>query len=179
MGLIATIDVVAAHACWNKICPQAEGLARDAAELALLRGSATSGRRWRGPVELGIILTNAVEQRRLNRDYRGHDMSTNVLAFPAWEPTVQLPAGVPILLGDVVLACETVALEAVEQDKPVADHLMHLVVHGVLHLLGYDHSTQAEAAEMEALETAILASLGVSDPYCDTMSLVKPEPGKS
>ena len=82
----------------------------------------------------------------------------------------------PILLGDVVLACETVAREASEQNKPIDNHLRHLVVHGVLHLLSYDHSTQAEATKMEALETAILTRLGVPDPYRDTMSLIVSEP---
>lgn len=75
----------------------------------------------------------------------------------------------PVLLGDVVLAFETVAREADEQGKPLADHLSHLTVHGVLHLLGYDHATPAEAGIMEALETAILAQLGVPDPYRDTI----------
>jgi probable rRNA maturation factor len=92
-----------------------------------------------------------------------------VLAFPAWEPGAEIPPGAPLLLGDVVLALETVAREAMEQGKPLADHLSHLIVHGVLHLLGYDHATEAEAVAMESLETSILASLGVPDPYRGTM----------
>ena len=100
-------------------------------------------RRWRmapaTPVELGMILADAAEQQRLNREYRGQDAPTNVLAFPAWRVRAHAAPGRADLLGDVVLAFETVVREAAEQGKPVADHLRHLVVHGVLHLLGFDH----------------------------------------
>ena len=140
--------------------------------------STACGLAWTRPVELSVTLAGAAEQRRLNRDYRGLDAPTNVLAFPASDPEMPLPPGAPVLLGDVVLACETVACEASEQDKPFPDHLRHLVVHGVLHLLAYDHRTPAEAAEMESLETAILARLGVPDPYRDTMSFSAPEAAK-
>jgi probable rRNA maturation factor len=167
---ISSIDVTSTCTDWSRVCPAAERLARDAAGLALAHGTAASGLVWQGPVELGITLADAAEQQRLNRDYRGWDAPTNVLAFPAWEPGARLPPGAPVLLGDIVLAFETVAREAAEQSKPVADHLRHLVVHGLLHLLGYDHTTQGQAATMEALETAILAKLGVPDPYQDTMS---------
>ncbi len=121
------------------------------------------------PLTLGLILTDDAEQRRLNRDWRGVDHPTNVLAFPAWEPSAAVPPGAPLLLGDVVLAFETVAREARQQGKPLAAHLSHLVVHGVLHLFGHDHIGEAEAVVMEALETAILAGLGVPDPYCGPM----------
>ena len=169
------IDIISAYPGWSAICQTAEGFAREAAELALLRGSEAFGIAWSGPVELSVKLVEAAEQRRLNRDYRSRDKPTNVLAFPAWDPAAPLPPGLPVLLGDVVLDCETVAREASEQDKSFADHLRHLVVHGVLHLLGYDHRTPGEAAEMEALETAILAELGVPDPYRDTMSFTAPQ----
>lgn len=120
-------------------------------------------------VEIGITLADDAAQRQLNDAWRGADRPTNVLAFPAWEPGTALPEGAPVLLGDVVLAFETIAREAAEQGKPVADHLSHLVVHGVLHLLGYNHASDAEAVAMEALETSILASLGVPDPYRGTI----------
>jgi probable rRNA maturation factor len=110
--------------------------------------------------ELSIVLGNDDAIRILNRDYRGKDGPTNVLSFPA--PAVG--AG-PRMLGDIVLAFETVAAEAAEQDKTVADHVRHLVVHGMLHLLGFDHETDADAERMESLETGILASMGISDPY--------------
>jgi probable rRNA maturation factor len=119
--------------------------------------------------ELSVILTGDAEQRRLNRCWRGIDRSTNVLAFPAWEPGAPGPPDAPTLLGDIVLAFETVMREADERRLTPADHLAHLVVHGVLHIFGYDHRTDVEAAAMEAEETVILASLGVADPYRCTM----------
>jgi len=115
------------------------------------------------------VLADDGEQRRLNRTWRGRDAPTNVLAFPAAPAGVPAVAGAPLLLGDIVLAGETVAREAAEQGKPFADHLRHLVVHGVLHLLGYDHDADEAAVAMEAIETSILAGLGVSDPYRDTI----------
>ncbi|HEX5455552.1 MAG TPA: rRNA maturation RNase YbeY [Stellaceae bacterium] len=118
---------------------------------------------------VGIILTDDAEQRRLNRDYRGQDKSTNVLSFALANPGDPLAPGMPVVLGDVVLAFETVAREAAEQGKSLADHLRHLVVHGVLHLVGFDHENAAEAAIMEDREVAILRRLGVPDPYRDTM----------
>lgn len=168
------IDVSVACADWTKACPAAEHLVRDAAEMALVHATQVLRLKWRNPVELGITLTDAADQRRLNRDYRGVDKATNVLAFSAWQPEASLPQGAPILLGDVVLALETVADEACKQNKFLDDHIRHLVVHGVLHLLGYEHSGEAEAAMMESLEKSILAEMGVPDPYRDTMSSVEP-----
>jgi probable rRNA maturation factor len=166
-----TIDVASTCAAWTEICPAAEELARGAAQLALVRGSAVLKLALRERVELGILLTDAAEQRRLNRNHRGVDAPTNVLAFPAWEPTANIPVGAPVLLGDVAFALETLAREASGQGKPIADHFRHLVVHGVLHLLGFDHSMPAEAEAMEALERSILAELGVPDPYSEPISL--------
>jgi len=174
MNLACTIDVELACAGWTGLCPLAGTLARGAAELALARGTTALGLAWRGAVELGITLGDAANQQQLNRDYRGLDAPTNVLAFPVWEPGTRLPPGAPVLLGDIALALETVAQEATEQEKPIGDHLVHLTVHGVLHLLGYDHLTQVEATAMESLERSILAELGVPDPYRDTMSSIEP-----
>ena len=165
MNLSCTIEVASVCAGWTRLCPPAESLVRGAAELALARGTTALGLVWQGAVELGITLVDAAHQRQLNRDYRWQDEPTNVLAFQVWEAETRLPPGAPVLLGDVVLALETVAQEAAEQKKPLADHLVHLTVHGVLHLLGYDHLTQPEAATMESLERSILAELGVPDPY--------------
>lgn len=96
----------------------------------------------------------------LNKEFRGKDGPTNVLSFP--------PAGgEPGFLGDIALAAETIASEAQNQGKSFANHASHLVVHGFLHLLGYDHMTEAEAEAMEARERAILASMGIEDPYAD------------
>ena len=124
-----------------------------------------------GPVAVDITLTDDSEQQRLNRTWRDKDAPTNVLAFPGDGPVPPgaPQTGAPRILGDVVLALTTIRREAVEQEKPFADHLRHLVVHGVLHLLGHDHDEPAAAAAMEGREIAILAQLGVPDPYRDTM----------
>ena len=104
--------------------------------------------------------------RLLNARYREKDKPTNVLSFPAPPPpSGGLPSGEPHVLGDIVLAAETVAREARDLSIPLADHVRHLVVHGVLHLLGHDHEADDEAVVMEALETRLLAKLGVPDPY--------------
>jgi probable rRNA maturation factor len=169
-----TIDVTSICSRWHLACPAAERLVRDTARRALVRAMASS--RFASNIELGVTLADDVEQQRLNREHRGQDAPTNVLAFPAWEPGRPVPSGAPVLLGDVVLAFETVAREAAEQAKPFADHFRHMIVHGVLHLLGYDHQTRAEAAIMELLETSILAELGVPNPYGDTMWLIESEP---
>jgi probable rRNA maturation factor len=123
--------------------------------------AALAGARHRRPAELSIRIVGAREGRALNRQYRGKDYATNVLSFP-----VELPRGiVSPLLGDLVIAAPVVAREAREQGKTPRDHYAHLTVHGTLHLLGYDHQNDADAERMEALETRILASLGIADPY--------------
>lgn len=109
-------------------------------------------------------VVDSEEMRALNRDYREQDQVTNVLSFPA-EPVCGLPGEAPQVLGDIVVCAERVAEEATRQGKSLADHWAHLLVHGTLHLLGYDHQFDAEAAEMEDLEARILAKYGVSDPY--------------
>jgi len=149
---------------WLAACPDAEILVETAARAALAEAPESGA-----AAVVGVILTGDAEQRQLNRTYRGKDSPTNVLSFALTEPGAPLPAGSPVLLGDVVLDFETVAREAAEQDKLLADHLRHLVVHGVLHLFGFDHETDTEAATMEARETAILKGLGVPPPYRDTM----------
>jgi len=123
--------------------------------------AALRGAKRRKAAELSIRIVDAKEGRTLNRGYRGKDYATNVLSFP-----VELPPGVKLpLIGDLVICAPVVAREAAEQDKPVRNHWAHMTVHGVLHLLGYDHIEDAEAEEMEALEARILASLGIDDPY--------------
>jgi len=121
------------------------------------------------PLLLGILLTDDAEQRELNRTYRGKDASTNVLSFALTDSETPRAPEAPVLLGDVVLAYETVAREAAAQAKPLEHHVQHLVVHGVLHLLGFDHEIETEAEMMEARETEILRRLGVPDPYRDTI----------
>jgi probable rRNA maturation factor len=167
MRSVPAIAVVSPCIGWKHACPDADRIARDAVRVALATGVTTTGLASPAPVELCIVLTDDTEQRRLNSLFRGHNTPTNVLAFPAWEPGMRSPPGAPLLLGDIVLAFETVAREAAEQSKPFADHLRHLIVHGVLHLLGYDHQRASAASMMESLERVILAKLGVPDPYHD------------
>lgn len=164
----AAIDVTSLCPGWAIGAGAGEAV-RSAARLALARGVGANGLVLPRQVELSIVLADDAAQQQLNRDWRGIDRPTNVLSFPSWRPDAPAPPGAPLLLGDIVLAFETVAREAEEQQKPIADHLSHLVVHGVLHLLGYDHRTDGEASVMEALETSILASLGVADPYSTPM----------
>lgn len=141
---------------WDSLLPDAQALVRRAAEAAwAAAGSADSA-------ELSILLTDDARMRVLNRDYRGKDNPTNVLSFPAGD---EHAVGRPRLLGDIALALETIGLEAAEQSKSPGNHLSHLTVHGVLHLLGHDHDTELQATAMEALETEILRGLGIADPY--------------
>src|SRR3546814_5198690 len=105
-----------------------------------------------GPLELSLVFTDDAEQRALNRAWRNQDRPTNVLSFPNMDDGTMVAAGLPRLLGDVVLARETVAREALEQGKTVADHTVHLLVHGILHPLGYDHEQADEAEEMDKTE---------------------------
>ena len=113
--------------------------------------------------ELTIRLVDEDEGRSLNHTYRGKDYATNVLSFPAdLPPELDLP-----LLGDLVVCAPVVAREATEQGKPLNAHWAHMVIHGCLHLLGYDHIDDTEANEMETLERELLAQLSIADPYLD------------
>ncbi len=117
-------------------------------------------------VALTIRMVNEAESQALNRDYRGKDKPTNVLSFPFELPEFLASTEVSHhYLGDLVICAAVVAAEAKEQDKALNHHWAHMVVHGVLHLLGYDHIKNAEAKRMEALERTILASLKIPDPY--------------
>lgn len=115
-----------------------------------------------GPGELAVVLADDTTVRALNRRWRDIDAPTNVLSFPASRPG---GGRSPALLGDIVIAFETTAREAAAENKPFTHHLAHLVVHGFLHLLGYDHQSDAAADAMEGLERRILAGLDVPDPY--------------
>jgi probable rRNA maturation factor len=127
------------------------------------------------PVEMSLVLADDALVQTLNRDYRDKDKPTNVLSFALLDDlddtdedaddVLAREEGMPILIGDVILAFETVQREALEQGKSFGDHLTHLVIHGVLHLLGYDHQSDPDADRMERLETSILARMGIADPY--------------
>jgi probable rRNA maturation factor len=162
MGERLDIDVIADSPAWDGF-PAAENVCRQSALAAFeaeYHGTARA--------EVGLVLADDARIRQLNREFRGQDRTTNVLSFPnltAAEVAAPWPADRPMLLGDIVVAYETVVAEAVADHKASSHHLSHLVVHGMLHLLGYDHRTDAEADEMERLETRILATLGVPNPY--------------
>lgn len=117
-----------------------------------------------GESEIAILFTGDQSIAAINAEWRGMNKPTNVLSFPA-APGLPVPAGEPRPLGDIVLAHGVIVREAAEQGKTLHDHTVHLIVHGVLHLLGYDHEADTEAVEMERLEAGILKGLGISDPY--------------
>lgn len=120
--------------------------------------------------EISISIVDADTSRELNGRYRGRDYATNVLSFPADLPK---ELGLP-LLGDLVICAEVVEREALEQDKSSSAHWAHMLVHGTLHLLGYDHEQESEALEMEALETTIITHLGFAPPYQETNLVAEP-----
>lgn len=148
----AAVEFVVEKVEWRKTAGGAVLLLRRAANLALLRAHGKKGG------SLTVLLTGDSALRQLNREFRGLDQPTNVLSFPA-------AANPENYLGDIAIAHGVTAREARETGKEFADHAAHLVVHGVLHLLGYDHETVAGAKIMEPLETAILSELGIADPY--------------
>ena len=145
------IDIEIEDAAWTAALPDAETLVRIAAQATLDAEGAT-------PEGVTVLLTDDEAVRELNARFREQDKPTNVLSFPA-------PTNPEHFLGDVALAYGVCAHEAAEQGKPLAHHVQHLVAHGVLHLLGYDHIGDDEAEAMEGLERIVLAGLGVPDPY--------------
>lgn len=150
---------------WQRERPSIRRGVRLATQAALTHVAAGLCNGCLGRAELTIVLADDSNLRRLNREYRGIDKPTNVLSFGDSLDAQGHAPEIPILLGDVVLAYETIAAEASAQGKSLTDHTKHLVVHGVLHLLGHDHQTPRHARVMEAIETDVLAGLGIADPY--------------
>jgi probable rRNA maturation factor len=141
---------------WLDTLPDAASLAETAAQAAWAAIPSAPGG------EIAVLLTSDAEVQALNARFRGKDAATNVLSFPA-------PETVPENLGDIALALGVCGREAASQDKTLAAHLQHLIAHGVLHLLGYDHLNDAEAETMEAIERRIMADLGLADPYAERL----------
>ena len=158
------IIVEIADEAWLETVPDAEELCSRVAAITL-GAAADLVDLPADRLEVSLVLTNDAQVQELNRDYRAQDKPTNVLSFAALDADSPIPPDGPILLGDVIIARETCLREADEENKKLLHHLSHLVVHGVLHLLGYDHNEDDEAEEMEELERSILAGLGVPDPY--------------
>ena len=175
-----TIDVLVQADAWTRALSSSPAVCRRAARAAFAAGARAGLKRKAAAVELSIVLGSDAAIRKLNAAYRKKDKATNVLSFPvggADVPGADVGAAGGVLLGDVVIAYGTVAREAREARKSLKDHLSHMVVHGVLHLLGYDHESAPDAVTMERLETKILSQLGVTDPYRDTVPLPRPPRG--
>ncbi len=163
MAAILEVEMIIEAPAWRDKVAGVESLCRRAAEAAF-----TAGFHHDRLAEASVVLTDDGAASLLNQRYRGGSGATNVLSFANLSEgdLADPPAGgPPLMLGDIVIALETTEAEALAQEKTLADHLSHLVVHGMLHLLGWDHRTEAEAATMEGLEVRILAGLGVADPY--------------
>jgi probable rRNA maturation factor len=160
-SVLPLTDVLVVADCWQAE-PDAEAVIHRAIETAAEIADADVGE-----AELAVMLTDDAGIRTLNGNWRGIDKPTNVLSFPALQPTAGAPPDAPRMLGDIAIAYQTTRREADEEEKPFDHHLSHLAVHGFLHLIGYDHEKDDDAEAMESLEREILAQLGIPDPYED------------
>ncbi len=151
---------------WNGAINEIEAICRRAASAAFA-AACGNAELPQGPVEVGVVLADDTLIRSLNRQYRGKDEATNVLAFASLEA---IP-GDAFALGDIIVSHQTAYAESRQSGKSIDQHLCHLVVHGMLHLLGYDHNNDAEASRMETLEIAVLSGLGVADPFTDDIDI--------
>jgi len=169
----STISVTLAAAGWGHTLDDPVGLCRRALSATLARAAPAP---WVREAEVSVLLADDATVRALNRTWRDRNRPTNVLSFPTLDLQPGAPAprppGEQALLGDIVLAFETVHAEAIAAAKPLADHLGHLLVHGCLHLIGHDHQTDAQADAMERLERTVLAELQIPDPYADAAGSV-------
>lgn len=155
---VPLIDVIIESALWDAAPGAEAAVRRTLTEAAIAIGANFKDR------SLAVLFADDSAIRRLNAQWRGLDKPTNVLSFPPASSAGQ-QGGAVKSLGDIAIAYETTAREAQDESKPFADHLAHLAVHGFLHLMGYDHESEAAAETMEQLERVILARLGVPDPY--------------
>lgn len=159
MDDILDLDILLEDPRWQIAAPDLDVLIDSAVDAALRAAGEDE------PVSVTVVLADDATVQDLNRTWRDQDKPTNVLSFATRDSGAPLPPEGPEPLGDIILAYETCAAEAVSEEKAFVDHLAHLIVHGVLHLLGYDHQEPQEASEMELLEIDILKGLGVADPY--------------
>jgi probable rRNA maturation factor len=163
----AAVSVIVEHDAWREVIDEPVPLLRRAATAAVseVRRSRRSRAAWTPVVAVALMDDRAM--RKLNHTYRGKDKPTNVLSFPSDEASDRASGAKRRRLGDVAMALGTIKREAKAQGKTVPDHVTHLMVHAVLHLLGYDHEADPDAEEMEAIERKTLAALGIADPYGD------------
>jgi probable rRNA maturation factor len=168
---VTLIDLAIEDTAWTEALPDLDVHANAAAALALEAAGVDPAHR-----SISLLACSDARIAILNGDFRGKAVATNVLSWPAFElapahpgalpPSPPAPAhGAPQLLGDVAIALQTTRREAAERAIPLKDHVIHLILHGCLHLLGFDHETDADAETMEGIETRALARIGVSDPY--------------
>lgn len=163
----AEIDVSLMDPSWESPSLEAGQIALAAMRLTLDMAQLPDEVKNR-PVEASIVLANDDLVQVLNRDYRGKDKPTNVLSFASLDADDPVPEDGPVHIGDIILAYETIEREAKEQGKYFKDHFTHLVVHGTLHLLGYDHIEEDEATIMETAEIRILEKMDIQNPYTET-----------
>lgn len=158
------LDLYCEHEPWHVLLPQVEVTVRRVCEAAL-EGAGFLAQMQ--DAEMSVMLLDDEGVRHYNKQYRNQDKATNVLSFPTeeWQAGIYPKLPPYVLLGDILLALETIQREADEQHKQFSDHFSHMLVHGTLHLIGYDHMADTEAEIMEALERRILEGLGVADPY--------------
>lgn len=168
------VDLVVNQEAWEETGLELDDFAEDVIAQALAMAEVPEELDDR-EIEVCVVLTDDTEIHALNRDFRNMDKPTNVLSFANLESDSAddelAMTDMPFSLGDVIIAWETMQREALEQNKKFEHHLRHMLVHGTLHLLGYDHMTEEEAAEMEGLEIRILEKMGVENPYADDQNV--------
>lgn len=160
-SVMIELDVIHEGGDWSAISDIEAVIQRAAEAAARIPQSGLAG------TSAALALSSDEHVATLNAAYRGKDSPTNVLSFPA-SPDLPLEPGEPMFLGDIIFAAETVVAEAADLHIMTSHHLQHLVVHGLLHLAGFDHETEDEAVQMESLETRVLATLGIADPYANS-----------
>ena len=154
------VEIAVECAAWENAIPELESFANSVAQASMAELASERP----SDAEVSLLFCDDLEIQKLNARWRKQDKPTNVLSFPSG---ASIPGASARLLGDIAIAFETVARESSNEQKSLRDHTAHMIVHGLLHLLGYDHEAEAEAESMEGRERAILARLGIPDPFRD------------